>query len=454
MERPASLVWEAFIRAFWATILGLTFYLLSTALTALWPPTWPANPFSSFIQRSQDVSVDTWQNWLYKIPFIYNPPFTGAPAQKDFPRVYLVGLDEQYQRQVFEDERDALTSPRARFAELLETLESFKPRAVFLDLNLGDTANESGEPSKGDTTLQLVLAKPRDYLLLVPNTTLFYDETQDDPGGWGWQKYPGVCPTNAGLIWDNDGRVRRILPTSDTQQPFSASYYLFILGTRADISSCQDLQTVTGGKVGTPDNLLALGDSYGGWRSRVMFRPWRGFRAATPGVADTSSWLNASYVPAGSVLQGGQLGEGAVFIVGNTITNPKLALETYPALSLDRFVTPVGELMGVEIHFHALMTFVHYGLPTYLKDFAQRGLSFVLAFVFLFLSYWLAKLVTARIAIPLIGETFELLIMWVIMTVPALYLMNRYGLFLEFVIPTLAVQLWSVYYKAIKNSRG
>jgi hypothetical protein len=101
----------------------------------------------------------------------------------------------------------------------------------------------------------------------------------------------------------------------------------------------------------------------------------------------------------------------------------------------------------VEIHFHALMTFVQYGLPSSQSDLVRLLYSFCLAFIFLFISYLIAKWATERIRPSLVKEAVVLAIVWVIMNLPALYFTNLLGFFLEFTIPIFVVQGVDVYLK-------
>lgn len=411
---------RALTRSFFVILLALMLQFLAPNLTH------GANPLSAFLSKLQNGSLDMLMSLVYHVKL--DSP---EPINETVP-IWFIGLDSHYERNRLDDENNNLDIgiPRMRLAHVVENIEKLNPRAIFLDFDIEKTTNESNIKSEGDKKLIEVLnSSYQGFPILIPSQTIAGDSIMQN------QK---LCAVSSDLVWDGDGLVRRVALAQNNVGDKSVIFYLHYLATSKSNSNstidCDTLNTIIESNFGGVAQNASANDRID---SRVIFRNWR-WNSGNPNVSSISTsgdsrWTNGYYASAEALLDG-SLGssttsslENAIFIVGYS--------NAYSNQTKDKYWTPVGILTGAEVHFHGLMTLLHHHSDSAGNIFLAQPImvfSYIAMFLIIFfVSLWLKDL----------DNLLEFILIWCVIVFPAIYLLNRFGFFVDYVVPLFCLEL-------------
>lgn len=372
-------------------------------------------PVSDFLEEEQNAALDGLTRVVYRLG--------GPKAQTPFPPVLFVELDlasvERLSPKGNVFHREAL-------ARVVQKTFAYRPAGVLIDLDLSQPSNEGGLPSEGDKKLLEVLRKAPHPVLLSDPLLL----------GQAVPKQPNLLVVSSQILYEADG-VARWIPGAEDTPCLPAALALYGLGTGQTLKPCR--------AEGLAGHIQVLGFS-GGVGERIVFRKIRRFEANHSG---RQPWPGLTLI-SGVDLLAGRLdktaADGAVVVIGRT----------YPPAD-DLHFTPVrpggGGLPGVEFHLNALMTLVTYGhFASGLKLIPVLILLLVAVFLVLVLVYWLSsKLVRFRTLLTevLEGSLSAFCLFWL-----GVVLVQRYGYFVDYALPVLALHLVLLLFKVYQEAKG
>lgn len=389
-------------------------------------------PLGFLVEVEQNAPLDQ----LTRVVYRWNAP----PPRRAFPPVVLIEVD----RHSLEALRvRGYLFHRGRMADLLLRVADYRPAGVLLDFDLSFGSNEQAALSEGDERLLRVLGRFPYPLLLADDRPLeaLSDADGLQPSVLGLpmrQVSPRLLPVNAFVLYDSDG-VTRWIPKAEPAQPLPAALALYCLGIGHDLSRPEDLEACRKLSAGA----FGMGE-------RIVFREIQRFAVGTQGE---QLWKGLTVISAAEFLRGGllqdQSTQGAIFLLGRT----------WPPDSDQHFV-PVraasSGLQGIDIHVSALMTLVTYGhfsegLDLWLLVFLVP----TLVFVSLLITYSITDglLGRSRFRKVINGLLEPTIIVWLLFWVGA-FIVNRFGYFLDYLFPVVAMHFALLGLKVWRGARG
>lgn len=351
-------------------------------------------PFSNLIKLPQGVALDQLSRALYG---------WGAPKPAAaFPLVVLVNIDRDSAEKL---SPRGYVFNRGQTATIIAKLMEYRPKAVFLDLDLSQPSNEGGVRSKGDERLLGTLRAVSSPLMLPDATVIGVPLASVNPN---------LRQVAAQILYDLDGQARSI-PKAEPKGPLAASLALYCAGAGLDEASCR---RVAGGA---------------GGGKRIVFRAVRRYG---PGSDGEQLWPGLAVLSAKELLDDNLAKspqtEGAIFLVGRT----------YPAPD-DAHFTPVGVLQGIDIHVSSLMTLATY---RHFSEVLGLGTSLLVLGGLVFTALWLTYgiidgLLRASRWRDLTKSLIETAVAGWFLFFAGVVVLQFYGQFLDYLFPILAFQL-------------
>lgn len=425
-------------RAFWVFIIALILQAVASGI----------NPVATVVAKMRNASLDTLMAFV--------EPMQSPETNENITQIWFIGIDEYYEKSRLEDKTLGLETgtPRSRLAKVIRGIEDLQPRAIFLDLSLGDTANENDQKSFGDQSLIDVLdfSRTRDFPILVPGRFVAQESISDSPS---------VCPVSTDLFLDGDGLVRRIALSANNPLVQEASISIvdygavFYLERLAHISGnpkfdgwrwqdCNEMRSSF-----SDDFKGSMQSSsrktYQQMNNRTIFKTWNWQRGQPTDSSvltiGKSKWSNGNYLSAQAILDDkSEINiSDAIFIVG--YSNPQ------SRFTRDIYGTPVGPKTGAEIHYHSLMTKLHYESFDEFK--ALFSPIMLLSYLIMFITIFFFSFIFRDF-----DNILEFGITWVFILIPAVLLLNRFGFYMDYVLPLFVLEFIDSAYQGIKKLRG
>jgi CHASE2 domain-containing sensor protein len=367
-------------------------------------------PLSILLKIERDGPLDLLSRGVYRWP-------APIPKQK-YPPVFLIELEQQ-SIQTFSPQ--GYLFHRGQMAKLLSKLAEYKPKGVLLDLDLAQPSNEGGVLSAGDREL-LATLKRLDYPLLIPDDTALNQPIA--------KVNPKLYRVGAYVLYEGSG-MTRLIPAVKNGGRIPSALALYCVGLGLDLHN--RLQE---------DQCRRYGQGSGEGK-RIVYREIPRYG---PNAFGEQRWQGLMLLSGVELLQDslvkGPETEGAVFVVGRT----------FPEAS-DLHFTPVGAMQGVDIHLNALMTLVTYG---HLSDTVSIGLLVLFVLVFMFGALLIVYIITdgliqaAKWQDVARGFLEAGLTAW-IMFFAGRFVVQRFGFFLDYMLPIAAFHLLLLGMKVFKR---